>query len=94
MAHKKPLLLSAYNTLHISETYLDKSSLFGNFFEKILFNSIFGYLHGNFLLCDNQSRFRPSDSCEYQLLSTVHDIYASLDCKPLIAPQRCERDIS
>ena len=31
---------------------------------------------------DNQSGFRPSDSCEYQLLSIVHDIYASFDCNP------------
>ena len=30
----------------------------------------------------NQSDFRPSDSCEYQLLSIVHDIYASFDCNP------------
>ena len=30
----------------------------------------------------NQSSFRPSDSCEYQLLSIVHDIYPSFDCNP------------
>ena len=30
----------------------------------------------------NQSRFRPADSREYQLLSIVHDIYASFDCNP------------
>ena len=29
---------------------------------------------------ENQSGFRSSDSCEYQLLSVVHDIYASFDC--------------
>ena len=28
-------------------------------------------------LSDAQSGFRPSDSCEYQLLSIVHDIYKS-----------------
>ena len=42
----------------------------------------------------NQSSFRPSDSCEYQLLSIVHDIYVSFDCNPTNSPQRCERDIS
>ena len=56
--------------------------IFGKVFEKILFNSIFEYLQENCLLCDNQSGFQPSDSCEYQLLSIVHDIYASFDCNP------------
>ena len=31
------------------------------------------------MLYENQSGFRLSDSCEYQLLSTVHEIYASFD---------------
>ena len=53
--------------------------IFGEVFEKILFNSIFEYLQENCLLCDNQSGFQPSDSCEYQLLSIVH-IYTSFDC--------------
>ena len=26
---------------------------------------------------------KPSDSCEYQFISIVHDIYASFDCNPL-----------
>ena len=56
--------------------------IFGKIFDKILFNSIFGYPEENCLLCDNQSGFPPSDSCEYQLLSIVHDIYASFDCNP------------
>ena len=34
------------------------------------------------MLNQNQSGFRSSDSCEYQLLSIVHDIYASFDCNP------------
>ena len=42
----------------------------------------FEYLQENCLLCDNQSGFWPSDSCEYQLLYIVHDIYASFDCNP------------
>ena len=57
--------------------------IFGKVFEKILFNSIFGYLQEN-SLCDNQSGFRPSDSGEYQLNSIDHD------CNPQIF----ERDIS
>ena len=32
------------------------------------------------MLCVSQSGFRPSESCEYQILSLVHEIYASFDC--------------
>ena len=56
--------------------------MLGKIFEKILFNSIFEYLQENSLLCGNQSGFQLSHSCEYKLLSIVHDIYASLDCNP------------
>ena len=52
----------------------------GKFFQKLQFNSIFKFLDDNNLLSSNQSGFTPSDSCEYQLLSIVHDIYASFDC--------------
>ena len=51
-------------------------------FEKILYNNIFEYLQENNLLCENHSGFRPSDSCEYQLLSIVHEIFALFDCNP------------
>ena len=43
---------------------------------------MFEFLHENNLLNECQSGFRASDSCEYQLLSNVSDIYASFDCKP------------
>ena len=42
--------------------------IFGKVFKKILFNSIFESLQENCLICDNQSGFRLSDLCEYQLL--------------------------
>ena len=51
-------------------------------FKIIIFNSIFEYLEENNLLCPNQSGFRLSDSCEYQLLSILHEIYKSFDCNP------------
>ena len=54
----------------------------GKFFEKVIFNSIFEYIEANNLLCPDQSGFRPSDSCEYQLLSILHEIYKCLDCNP------------
>ena len=56
--------------------------IFGKILERLIFNSLFEFLHENNLLNENQSGFRPSDSCEYQLLSIVHDIYASFDCNP------------
>ena len=51
-------------------------------FERIIFNSIFDYLVENNLLCPNKSGFRPSDSCEYQLLLLLYEIYKSFDCNP------------
>ena len=33
----------------------------------------------NGLLCPNQSGFGPFDSCENQLLSVIHDIFATFD---------------
>ena len=43
--------------------------------EKIIFESTMRIRNKNKLLSDAQSVFRPSDLCEYQLLSIVHDIY-------------------
>ena len=37
------------------------------------------FLEENNLSCPHQSGFRSSDSCQSQLLSIVHDIYASFD---------------
>ena len=56
--------------------------ILGKIFERIIFNSIFEYLEENNLLCPNQSGFRPSDSCENQLLSILHEIYKSFSCNP------------
>ena len=56
--------------------------IFGKIREKFISNSLFEFLHENNLPNENQSGFRPSDSCEYQLLSIVNGIYASFDCNP------------
>ena len=66
----------------------------GKIFQMLLFNSIFEFLDDNNLLSSNQSGFRPSDSCEYQLLSIVHDIYASFDCCPSLEVRGIFLDIS
>ena len=56
--------------------------ILGKILERIIFNSVFEYLEENNLLCPNQSGFRHSDSCVYQLLSILHEIYKSFDCNP------------
>ena len=48
-------------------------------FERLIYNIIFEYLIENNLITENQSGFKPGDSCINQLLSITHDIYKSLD---------------
>ena len=48
-------------------------------FERIIYNRIFEYLIEKNLITENQSGFKPGDSCINQLLSITHDIYNSLD---------------
>ena len=55
----------------------------GKIFERFIFNSIIECLKKS-LLCPNQSGFHPFDSCENQLLSIVHDIYANFDQHPTL----------
>ena len=62
--------------------------------ERLVFNSIFDFLDNNSLLSANQSGFRPSDSCESQLLSICHEIYASFDCYPTLEVRGVFLDIS
>ena len=42
--------------------------IFSKILERPIFNSLFEFLHEKNLLHENQSGFRPSDSCEYQLI--------------------------
>ena len=53
--------------------------IFGKNFERIIYNNIFEYLTTSKLISDNQSGFKPGDSCINQLLSITHEIYHSLD---------------
>ena len=63
-------------------------------FKGIIFNSIFQFVEENKLLNVNQSGFQPGDSCEYQLLSIVHNIYAGFDQNPPLEVHSCFLDIS
>ena len=64
--------------------------------EKIIFNSLFGYLEDNELLNCNQSGFiRSGDSCVHQLLMCVtHEIYKSFDANPSLEVRGVFLDIS
>ena len=43
-------------------------------YEKIIFKKLYNYLTSNNLISNNQSGFRPGDSCTNQLLPLVHEI--------------------
>ena len=68
--------------------------ILGKVFEKSLYNNIFEYLQKNTMLCENRSGFRPSDSCENQLLSVVHEFSASFDSNPLLDARAAFLNIS
>ena len=51
----------------------------GKIFEMTIYNNVFEYLTTKKLISDNQSGFKPGDSCVNQLLSITHEIYHSLD---------------
>ena len=63
-------------------------------FEKIIFNPILDFLEEYSLLCPHQSEFHSSDSCQSQLLSIFHDIYASFDQSPILEVRANFLDIS
>ena len=53
-------------------------------FEKIIFDTIFQHLMANKLLNPNHSGFMSGDSCIHQLISIIHEIYASFDANPAL----------
>ena len=60
--------------IYVLHTYL-LLPVYGEIFEKLIFNSYFEYLDEQKLLSEHQSSFRPNDSCTNQLLSIVPGIY-------------------
>ena len=51
----------------------------GKIFECLINNNLFEFFIKNNLISSNQSGFKQSDSCIYQLLSITHEIYQSFD---------------
>ena len=47
--------------------------------ERLIYNKMFEFFTENELISQNQSGFKPGDSCISQLLCITHDIYQSLD---------------
>ena len=46
------------------------------------------------LINPNQSGFRPSDSCVYQLIAITHEIFEAFDCNPSLEVRSVFLDIS
>ena len=51
----------------------------GKTLERLIYNKMFGFFTKNELISQNQSGFKPGDSCISQVLCITHDIYQSLD---------------
>ena len=68
--------------------------IFGNFFEKIIFNKMYNFLLEEELLNPNQPGFHPSDSCVNQLLAITHEIFEAFDCNPALEVRSVFLDIS
>ena len=51
----------------------------GKIFERLLYNQMFESFVRNDLISQNQSSFKPGNSCIYQLLAITHEIYKSFD---------------
>ena len=51
----------------------------GKILERLLYDTMFEFFTKNNLISDNQSGFKPGNSCVNQLLSITHEMYQSFD---------------
>ena len=51
----------------------------GKIFKRLIYNNLFEYFIKNDVISQNQSDFKPGDSCINQLISVTHEIYQSFD---------------
>ena len=51
----------------------------GKIFERLLYNQMFEFFIRNDLISQNESGFKPGDSCINQLLAITHEIFKSFD---------------
>ena len=66
----------------------------GKIFEKLIFDTIYGYVCINNLLTPNQSGFRPGDTMVNQLMSITHSIYTAFEEFPSRETRAVFLDIS
>ena len=69
------------NSEQIADNYLPVSLLpiCSKIFQKPIFDSIYDFIDENNHLNNNQSGFRPSDSCIRQLIAITHNIFSAFD---------------
>ena len=72
------------NSKQIADNYLPASLLpiCPKTFEKLTFDSIYQFLNKNNLFNNNQSGFRPNDSCIDQLIAITHNIFSAFVANP------------
>ena len=63
-------------------------------FEKLIFDSIYDFIDKNNLFNNNQSGFRPSDSCIHQLIAITHNIFSAFDANPSLEVRGVFLDLS
>ena len=63
-------------------------------FEKLIFDSIYEFLNKNSLFNNNQSGFRPNDSCIYQLIAIARNIFSAFDANPSLEVRGVFLDLS
>ena len=66
----------------------------GKILEKIIFNNLYSYLHGNNFITKNQSGFRPGDSTTNQFLYLVDEIHKAFDSTESLEVRAVFHDIS
>ena len=69
-------------------------TIFGEIFERIIFDNIYRYLNKHNLLNPNQSGFRPKDSYIYQLIEITHNIFSTFDYNPSLETRAVFLDVS
>ena len=95
---KKGNIIPAYkeNSKQIVDNYRPVSLLpiCSKIFEKLIFDSIYEFLNKNNFFNNNQSRFRPNDSCILQLIPITHNISSAFEANPSLGIRGVFLDLS
>ena len=93
---KKRNIIPVRDNRNLFKNYRPNSLLqiFGEIFEKVIYDNLFTYLQENKFLSENQSGFRRNDSCSSQLIAITHEIYKCFGSNPSIETRGVFLDIS